>query len=44
MYRFGMLSTGLECFLQDCNAFYMVGMLSTGLECFGQSWNTFVQR
>jgi hypothetical protein len=35
MYRFGMLSTGLECFLQGWHAFYRVAMLSTGLECFG---------
>jgi hypothetical protein len=41
MYRFGMLSTGLECFLQGWNAFDRVGiplyrdrMLCTGLECF----------
>jgi hypothetical protein len=29
-----MLSTGLECFLQDWNAFDGFGMLSPGLECF----------
>jgi hypothetical protein len=41
MYWVGMLSTGLECFLQSWNtfvqgwnAFYRVGMLSTELECF----------
>jgi ABC-type glycerol-3-phosphate transport system permease component len=48
MYRVGILSTGLECFLECWNAFdrvgiplYRVGMLSTGLECFLQSWNAF---
>jgi hypothetical protein len=43
LYRVGMLSTGLECFLQSWNDFYRDGMLSIGLECFRQSWNTFVQ-
>jgi hypothetical protein len=49
LYRVGMLSVGLECFLEGWNAFnrvgvplYRVGMLSTGLECFRQCWNTFV--
>jgi hypothetical protein len=43
---FGMLSTGLECFLQGGNAFYRVGMLSTvlehlstGLKCSLDGWN-----
>jgi hypothetical protein len=48
MYRFGMLSTGLECYLQAWNAFDRVGMLSTELEylcteldCFLKGWNAF---
>jgi ABC-type glycerol-3-phosphate transport system permease component len=43
LYRVGMLSTGLVCFLQDWNAFYRIGMLSTGLEYFRHSWNTIVK-
>jgi hypothetical protein len=34
LYRVGMLSTGLKCFLQGWIAFYRVGMLLTELECF----------
>jgi hypothetical protein len=41
LYRVGMLSTGLVCFLQGCYAFYRVGMLSTGLVCFLQGWYAF---
>jgi hypothetical protein len=43
-----MIPTGLDCFLQGCNAFYRVGMLSTELEylcteleCYEQGWNAF---
>jgi ABC-type spermidine/putrescine transport system permease subunit II len=43
LYRVGMLSTGLECFLQSWNEFYRDGMISRALECFQKSWNTFVQ-
>jgi hypothetical protein len=32
MYRVGMLSTELECFLEGWNALDSVGMVSTGLE------------
>jgi hypothetical protein len=49
LYIVGMLSRGLECFLEGWNAFnrvvislYRVGMLSRGLQCFRQSWNSFV--
>jgi hypothetical protein len=44
----GMLSAGLECFLQGWNAFCRVGMLSieleflcTGLKYIPEGWNAF---
>jgi hypothetical protein len=50
MYSVGLLSIGLECFLEGCNAFDRVGipmcrveMHSTGLECLVEGWNSFVQ-
>jgi hypothetical protein len=41
LYRVGMLSTGLEYFLQGWNAFEKIGMLSRGLECSLKCWNAF---
>jgi hypothetical protein len=41
LYRFGMLSTGLQRLRQGWNAFYRVGMLSVGLECFLHGWHGF---
>jgi hypothetical protein len=48
MYSVGLLSIGLECFLEGWNAFdrvgipmYRVEMLPRGLECFLEGWNAF---